>query len=184
MKKYRLKADIPGHKAGEIFERGDSGVMYDAEGSVAYTASEVRSHPDIMDWFEEVSERWEPEPGETYYAIDGAGNVCKMVNAIQYATNDALTIGNCFRTEEEAEQRRKWLKAEAVLRADTADQRPSWGDPTHLMYQVFYDYEDEKLGIAGISYCRKCPFAFDNRDDAERSIAEHKAEWLTFLGVE
>lgn len=184
MKKYRLKADIPGHKAGEIFERGDSGMMYDAEGSVTYTASELHRRPGIMDWFKEVGNGWVPRDGEDYWGIDDTGKVYRFTNYHQDITDNHLAIDNCYRTEGEAEKRLEWLRAVAVLSADTANQHPSWGDDEWNKYQVYYNYQKGKLLVDCWYDGVNSPFSFDNESDARRSITEHKAEWLTFLGIE
>lgn len=182
MKKYRLKKDIPGHKAGEIFEMGICGDLLDEQGHCAYLKETIERHPGIMDWFEGT--RWKPDSGEHYYAVDEEGGVKKMVNNVQYRTDASLAIGNCFRTEEEAKKHREWLKAVTVLQEDTANQQVNWGKPTCLVWQVHYDYHARMLDVNGVSFCRECPFVFGDKADANRSIDEHKKEWLTFLGVD
>lgn len=182
MKKYKLKHDIPGYKAGTMLEMRSSG-LYELGGLIAYDAGQLRAHPDIMDWFEEVGERWEPEDG-SYYWFANTDGTTSHANWINCASDRShLALGNCFRTKEEAEAHLKWLKAVAVLRADIANQRPDWLGWKDV-FMVRYSHKTKELFAAVIESVQSAPFVFDNMDDAKRSIAEHMSEWLTFLGVE
>lgn len=183
MRKFRLKLDIPGHTAGEIFTITEAGGLLDAGEYLVFTGEEISRHPDIMDWFEEAENRWRPELGEDYWFVDSYGDVGERVWKSERYDFGRNTMGDVFRTKEEAEAHCKWLMAVAVLRADTADQHPDWA-PEETNWFVAYNHSCKELIVLSCGDIQRLTFAFDNRDDAERSIAEHKAEWLTFLGVE
>lgn len=184
MKKYKLKSDIPGHKAGEVFELTYDGAMLDPDGVTAYTASDIQDHPDIMDWFEEVKGSWMPEFGEGYWFVGDDGSMhSRACHGDEYDLG-RRTHGNVFHTQEEAEKHRKWLEAVAVLRADTANQPTDWKNADFDKWQVYYNHPKERLVACAYYEGKHAPFVFNNVDDAQRSIAEHEAEWRTFLGVE
>ena len=47
---------------------------------------------------------WKPMVDYPYYYICASGKVCNTINDGTFADKDIISIGNCFRTEKEAEQ--------------------------------------------------------------------------------
>lgn len=188
MKRYKLLKDLPIFKAGDIFILIDSGsLIHESDGVVAYSWSTIDKFPNILtDWFEEVNEsiRWKPEMGQTYYHIGGDGRVYDDTWVNDSAVdNGRFEIGNCFKTEEEAKRVIEYLKALTTVRGDAISKftkdRNNW--------YVYYNTNLNSLmssiscsmlnnGIFGLTY-------FATRDDARRSIEQHKNEWLTIFGV-
>ena len=188
MKRYKLKRDLPTFKAGEIFHLSGMGnLIHESDGVVAYSWSTIGKFPNILtDWFEEIKEptRWEPETDQTYYGIGIGGSIFSEYWNDLTVDHDRFEIGNCFESREEAEQVKEYLKALAVVRGDATSKFDKVGNN----FCVFYDTTNNYLtmgvescdmgnGIFGLPY-------FATVEDAQRSIKQHKNEWLTIFGVE
>ena len=188
MKRYKLKRDLPTFKAGEIFHLSGMGnLIHESDGVVAYSWSTIGKFPNIMtDWFEEIKEstRWKPELGYKYYLSDSNGSIYDSVWSNDYIDRSRSGIGNCFQTEDEAKRVVEYLKALAVVRGDATSKFDKVGNN----FCVFYDTTNNYLtmgvescdmgnGIFGLPY-------FATVEDAQRSIKQHKNEWLTIFGVE
>ena len=188
MKRYKLKRDLPTFKAGEVFYLSDAGNLFRESDNVpAYGWTILNKFPNILtDWFEEIKEktRWKPEMSHDYYYVSGDGHVYNNYwDDSQFVDNGRFEIGNCFQTREEAERVVEYLKALAVVRGDATSKftkgRSNW--------YVYYDTNLNSLvssiscstldnGIFGLPY-------FATREDAQKSIEQHRNEWLTILGV-
>ena len=190
MKRYKLKRDVPAFKAGTECYIEESGNMVPCRG-ISYTIvhkDQLEKFPNILtDWFEEIKEptRWKPEMGQTYYHVGGDGFVYSdtWVNG-SAVDNGRFEIGNCFKTEEEAERAAEYLKALAVVRGDATGK---FVRGTSNWY-VYYDVHCKRLGVSSDYYCNKngifgLPY-FATEEDAQRSIEQHKSEWLTIFGIE
>lgn len=193
MKRYKLKRDLPTFKAGEIFYISDTGNLFDrnflhAKSShIVYSFKEIEKFPNILtDWFEEVREstRWKPEMHQVYRYINTNSSVSGSTWTDDYFDNGRFEIGNCFQTKEEAERVVKYLKALAVVRGD-ATKKFVKGENN---WYVYYDTDSNSIhssiscsmldnGIFGLPY-------FATKEDAQRSIEQHKNEWLTIFGIE
>lgn len=187
-KRYKLKRDLPTFKAGEIFYISDSGnLLRESDNVPAYSWSTIDKFPNILaDWFEEVKEptRWKPVPGDTYWSLDGVGYVNYYESSGGTYTASRVSIGNCFQTREEAEKAVEYLKALAVVRGDATSEFVKYNDnwfigydPEHKSIEAFCNAYTARNGIFGLPY-------FATKEDAERSIEQHKNEWLTIFGIE
>ena len=188
MKRYELKKDLPTFKAGETFHLSGMGnLIHESDGVVAYSWSTINKFPNILtDWFEEIKEttRWKPKKNHNYYCVSGDSYVAEDVwYGGQCVDDDRFEIGNCFETEEEAEQVVEYLKALAVVRGDATSKFTKGRDNFFVAYNYTFnclDVSDNsyliKNGIFGLPY-------FATKEDARRSIEQHKKQWLTIFGV-
>ena len=187
MKRYKLKRDIPAFKAGEVFYLSDAGNLFRESDNVpVYGWTIIDKNPNILtDWFEEIKEstRWKPRIGQKYYLLDSNGSVYDSVWSNDYIDRNRSEIGNCFQTEEEAERVVEYLKALAVVRGDATSKFIKGEDNWYVSYDANVN-----------SLCPECTFLrtwngifglpyFATREDAQRSIEQHKNEWLTIFGV-
>lgn len=189
MKRYKLKRDIPAFKAGEVFYLSDAGNLFRESDNVpVYGWTIIDKNPNILtDWFEEIDEstRWKPEMGHDYYYISGVGHVYDdFWDDSQFVDRGRFEIGNCFQTNEEAEQVVEYLKALAVVRGDATSKfekaRRNWRvyyDSVYKYLAIESNFSDINNGIFGLPY-------FATEEDAQRSIELHRNEWLTIFGVE
>lgn len=188
MKRYKLERDLPTFKAGDMFYLNEAGsLIHESDGAVAYNWITIDKFPNILaDWFEEIKEstRWKPEDKETYYYVGNTGDVYS--SNWNYFTIDQgrFDIGNCFKTEEEAEQVAEYLKALAIVRGDETSKfvkdKGNWfvGYDTILKsLKPSFNVYEVRNGVFGLPY-------FATKKDAERSIEQHKNEWLTIFGFE
>ena len=188
MKRYKLKRDLPTFKAGDRFVLIDSGsLIHESDGVVAYSWTTLDKFPNILtDWFEEINEstRWKPDRNQKYYYLGFGGSVYHDTWANgSPIDNGRFEIGNCFQTEEEAEQVAEYFKALAVVRGDATSEFVKYNDnwfigydPEHKSIDAFCNPYTDRNGIFGLPY-------FATIEDARRSIEQHKNEWLTIFGV-
>lgn len=188
MKRYKLKKDTPAFKAGTECYIEEAGNMVPCHG-ISYTIvhkDQLEKNPNILtDWFEEVNEstRWKPEIDEEYYCLGKDGSVAPDEWTGISIDDDRFDIGNCFKTEEEAEQVVEYLKALAVVRGDATKEFVKGERNWFVFYNVTagyldfgYDYSDIRNGVFGLPL-------FATEEDAQRSIEQHRNEWLTIFGV-
>lgn len=187
-KRYKLKRDLPTFKAGEMFYISDAGNLFrESDNITAYSRTTLDKFPNILtDWFEEIKEstRWKPGAAYKYYLSDSNGSAHDSVWANDYIDRSRFEIGNCFQTKEEAEKAVEYLKALAVVRGDATTKFVEGNENWHVCYETRGNYLysrcnfcDETNGIFGLPY-------FDTEEDAQRSIEQHKNEWLTIFGIE
>lgn len=189
MKRYKLKKDTPAFKAGTECYIEEAGNMVPCRG-ISYTIvhkDQLEKNPNILDdWFEEVKEptRWKPEKDDTYYFISNDGRAMDdMWFYNSGVDHNRFNFGNCFQTKEEAERVVEYLKALAVVRGDATSEFVKYNDnwfigydPEHKSIDAFCNPYTARNGIFGLPY-------FATREDAQRSIEQHRNEWLTIFGV-
>lgn len=187
MKRYKLLKDLPTFNAGEIFYLSEVGnLIRESDNVPAYSWTTLDNFPNILtDWFEEVNEskRWKPETDQKYYFIRTSGYVYDSIWTDDSIDNGRFEIGNCFQTEEEAEKVTEYLKALAVVRGDGTSNPARNSNNWHVSYDIAtkclytsFSFNTARNGIFGLPY-------FATKDDAQRSIEQHKNEWLAIFGV-
>ena len=189
MKRYKLVKDLPTFNAGDVFYLNEAGsLIHESDGVVAYNWITIDKFPNILtDWFEETKEltRWKPEKFQNYYHVGGDGFVYSDTWANGSAVdNGRFEIGNCFKTEEETKRSAEYLKALATVRGGATSKfvkdKGNWfvGYDTILKsLKPSFNVYEIRNGIFGLPY-------FATQEDAQRSIEQHKKEWLTIFGVE
>lgn len=187
MKRYKLKKDLPTFNAGDVFYLSEVGnLIRESDNVPDYSWTTLDNYPNILtDWFEEIKEstRWKPEMNQDYCFIDSDGSVfCNRWDDC-IIDDGRFEIGNCFQTKEEAERVVEYLKALAVVRGDATTKFVRGKSNYYVVYNTTYnclDISDNcyfiKDGIFGLPY-------FATREDAQRSIEQHRNEWLTIFGV-
>ena len=189
MKRYKLKKDTPAFKAGTECYIEEAGNMVPCRG-ISYTIvhkHQLEKNPNILtDWFDEVKEstRLNPEMGQKYYFLDSDALVYNNIWADDSIDHSRSEIGNCFQTEKEIDRAVEYLKALAVVRGDATKKFVKGERNWFVFYNVTadyldfgYDYSDIRNGVFGLPL-------FATEEDAQRSIEQHKKEWLTIFGVE
>lgn len=124
---------------------------------------------------ERGNEEWQPGQNETYYV---PGCSISTENDGTETDKGMIRAGLAFKTEEESERMAKWLEAVKVLRRDS---ERSMRTPTVDLDRYFV-WVNQTLGV-GCLWGTACwnPFSFSSREDAEKSMEEHREEWLTFF---
>lgn len=188
MKRYKLKEDTPAFKAGTECYIEEAGNMVPCRG-ISYTIvhkKQLKQNPNILDdWFEEIKEsnRWKPDENQKYYFLDSNGLVYDSIWADDSIDRNRSDIGNCFETKEEAERVVEYRKALATVRGDATKEFVKGERNWFVFYNVTadyldfgYDYSDIRNGVFGLPL-------FATEEDAQRSIEQHRNEWLTIFGV-
>lgn len=117
------------------------------------------------------NKKWKPKDGERYYVIDITGVVSDRFNNFITVTDSALAIGNCFKTEEEAEfavERLKVLEELKEFSYEFSDEE--WNDLFIDKYFICYDCSKSYINI---SYAHKLKIAniyFKTREAARKAI--------------
>ena len=188
MKRYKLKEDTPAFKAGTECYIEEAGNMVPCRG-ISYTIvhkDQLEKNPNILtDWFEEIKEstRWKPKMDQEYYCLGSNSSVIPDDWCDLDIDRNRFETGNCFQTEEEAEKVVEYLKALAVVRGDATKKFVKGERNWFVFYNVTadyldfgYDYSDIRNGVFGLPL-------FATEEDAQRSIEQHKDEWLTIFGI-
>lgn len=186
MKLYKLLKDLPTVKAGAIFKEKikiDGTRVLKTCGSGHKHSILVREIDNFDEWFESTSSiSWNLKWGDRYWYIDYWGNV----NYRNYADAiiDRLNIdnGNVYYTEEECKKAHERKLAEVRLRK-TSTFEPDFKNGNGG-WIVGYDHRLEELTCDSID-CTDYgePVRYATRIDAQKSIKEHKADWLKYFGI-
>ena len=88
---------------------------------------------------------WKPESGEDYYVIHESGRILHCANFSHVILDEDYELGNCFKTEEEAEKVVRHLKTRAKLQriADRLNngEKIDWKSNNTTKYFLLFDYE-------------------------------------------
>jgi hypothetical protein len=114
-KQYRLLKDLPGVKAGTVYDyESDYGRYTGADHTMNSSGHELDMIDAIVvennpEWFEVV--RWKPKDGEEYYFFNDSELTIWMGNWLCcFLDEKRWFVGNCFPTKEEAEQARERVR--------------------------------------------------------------------------
>lgn len=182
MKYYKLINDIPMFKEGDLFFiHPEEGCLLQKDTlRLAYHKKTLEKNPEILkDWFEEIEEsknkRWRAKKFETYWFINGYGEI-EYDDEYGLNTNDNLyAIGNYFKTAKEADDYRKYLIARQVLLDDAEGGKFIEGGKN---WHAFYDTTSETYAIAsGMSYYFPGVICFKNGGSLYKSLKEHEEQW-------
>lgn len=185
MKYYRLNKDWEPFKEGDKFKYDD-----ERDGQCTLVSNDAVSACIPSDYLDELPGlSWEPKDGENYYHMNDSGNsrINTYYESSDYDRN-RRSIGNFFKTREDAEAAIAWLKARQRLIESGArfiNSRDAGTD--RECFIVYFDVSGEKLTIEDILLNEHSVYQkrlyFDDRQLADRSIKEHRNDWLTYLGV-
>lgn len=188
MKRYKLKRDLPTHKAGCIFALTDNAlVSLNPEDRLCsiYHTPDLEAYPNILtDWFEEIPEEpktvWDLKTYDIFYVIEDGRVADGIWNCSDYTRN--RDAGDVFLTREEAEKELARRKAKQILLRDTKGFKPNWKEYDYGV-AVFWDVVHNKLVYNWAEY-NDGTIRFRTDEDAEASIAAHEKEWKIYLEVE
>lgn len=193
MKRYKLLKDLPTFKAGDLFYISQYGdLIHDGGdfGVTAYARQTLDMFPNILtEWFEEIQEEstdsihWRPENGDIYWFVGIEGKTNHDFWTGTPADFWRYGLGKIYRTKEECEKARDRQLAEVRLHR-TSTFKPDFENGKGG-WIVFYDHECKTLAIFKIGcYDSGEPVHYATREEAEKSIKEHKKDWLTYFNVE
>lgn len=180
MKYYTLKKDLPTFRAGDEFYLSENGnlISVEKEPLVAYSRQTLEKFPNILtDWFEKID--------IGFYLAD-SGEIIKYDGEEDpYYLNYRKSIGNDFKTEEEAKKHKEYLIALQTIKDDTEGFVPDWKDENQFKRYGYYDHNDSCLELNNVFIFQKQGAVyFGTKESIEKSFKKHRKEWLIVLGVE
>lgn len=194
MKRYKLLKDLPYAKAGEIFKEMDS------DGRLVLAPEDWDQHrhkiyiSDIKKfdkWFKEVE-----NISDHFYIILGG-----KVAAIKYIDfsfdketeqqymdkkDECKSVGNYFKTKEEAEKYLEYLKAKTIIKQDTKGFEPNWNNSKQKKYLGRYCglIRKQALDWTVINTYTYSTIFFRTLKDIKESFKKHPEEWKFYLTYE
>ena len=192
MKRYMLKIDIPFARAGDMVEMWSDGTMaFVGDPTLPrFNKKDVRM---FTTWFEEIKELELPEE---FFCIDIDKAICYSYSFFQHSENTRQeyirftekykSVGNYFKTKEEAEKYLEYLKAKEVIKQDTKDFKPNFNNTEQPKYFGRYGGLIEKPTLdwnITRSYTYSTIF-FRTLEDIKESFKKHPEEWKIYLAYE
>lgn len=179
-KYYKLKKDLPTFKAGEEFYLNENGNLISVENEplVVYSRQTLEKFPNILtDWFESAN--------IGFYLDEGGYIVEYDEDEDPYYLNYRKSIGNDFKTIEEAKEYKKYLVALQIIKDDAKGFEPDWGSTSLRKVYGFYDHVCSDIDYAiDYDYKNQGSIYFNSAEGIKDSFKKHRKEWLIVLGVE
>jgi hypothetical protein len=118
---------------------------------------------------------WKPNKNEKYCYIGGDGDIYHTVNVNLTVDDCIFSIGNYFKTDEEAEHMVEKLKVIKELQdfaIENRDEEIDWVDNEQDKWAICYDIEDKEIAYESGKKIKSVPFNvyFATEQDCERAI--------------
>ena len=132
---------------------------------------------------------WKPEYNVFYFCISEYGSVVNNTWENDYMDNGCYGIGNCFKTEEEAEFALEKAKVETELRRfaeENNEYEIDWKDKKQEKWFIFYNCKEENINtmyVYDFCICNICFTSEEIARQAIKSIGEKRLKKYYF-GVE
>lgn len=130
---------------------------------------------------EEKPKAWKPKCDETYYYIISNGDIsCINWGHCGDIDYDAYSIGNCYRTREEALFAVEKLKVIIELKrfAEEHNEKIDWNNSGKKKYYLYYDYSANNIVCKFKQYTRMSTIYFSSSDIAQQAIKTIGADRL------
>jgi len=123
-----------------------------------------------------------PKKGDEYFIIN-RNTVDGYIWGDDSIDQGYLSIGNIFRTKQEAEKHLTYLKALQVLKGDTKGYEWKYREQDYG-YVVTYSCIFKTFHFEFGTMARESQVRFRTEEDAKESVKLHEKEWRIVLGVE
>lgn len=117
--------------------------------------------------------RWKPKDGDVYYGVVADGTIKRITWDNDIVDCGYYKIGNCFKTEEEAQKELDRRFAEQEL-LDMCD----WEKETDLAWSIIYSIE---RGGFDVVYHHYSPYRFASEESAQKAIDTLGTEKLKLI---
>ena len=98
----------------------------------------------------------------------------------EYLEQRRKTMGNYFKTREEAGECLSYLKARAIIKQDTKGFKPDWSNYEHKFCGA-WDLLSNRLFFHPVMTSKQSTIYFRTKEDIEESFKKHPDEWKTYL---
>lgn len=125
---------------------------------------------------QEEPKPWKPEVGEEYFAVEdfavkGGADIARYTYCEDSIDESNIQFGNCFRTEERAEQvaekMRLLLRLEQLHDMLCPDYEPDYEDDDEVKFHVYFSHFLDRYDIScSTSRENPCMVAFDTKKNA------------------
>ena len=116
---------------------------------------------------------WKPEVEEKYFYIGNTLETGKYLNGGDPVDDKLITVGNCFRTKERAEQVaekiRLLLRLEQLHDMLCPDYVPDWNNDGELKFCLGYDHADDCWLVDYFNVTQYPTVYFDTNENAEKA---------------
>ena len=127
---------------------------------------------------EPKSKDWKPKKGDKYYYISNAGFIFHCAyneDNEEFIDKANISMGNCFKTEEEAKHMVEKLKVIHELQKfayENNEKEIDWNDAKQYKYYLVYATEDGELYVDYAAYSKREPFNiyFTSSEIAKKAI--------------
>lgn len=132
------------------------------------------------------SKVWKPEMNEQYYLVTTFGDISCFNWDDDSGDNDLYSIGNCYRTEEEAEFAMERMKVVAELERYTQEHNNGeidWTGEAASYYRLSYDHRDNDIFVDNNTILQATATYFTSREialDAIKAIGEDRIKKYLF----
>lgn len=128
---------------------------------------------------EEKPKVWKPEDKKEYYFINAGGCICDDIWTNCILDNNLYAIGNCFKTEKEAEFALEKLKVIAELKrfAQERNDKIYWNNGS-WKYYIAYDYTANKVIYMSAMTSKRNDIYFTSEEIAQQAIKTIGADRL------
>lgn len=157
--------------------------IYLKDGNIKFNnfTQETIANTLVEDWEvveEPKSKDWKPKKGDKYYYISNTGFIFHCAyneDNEEFIDKANISMGNCFKTEEEAKHIVEKLKVIHELQKfayENNEKEIDWNGSKQYKYYLVYDTEDEELYVDYAVYCKREPLNiyFTSSDIARKAL--------------
>lgn len=135
------------------------------------------------------SKMWKPKCGELFFYISGRGDIFSSIWINSYICSEYYSIGNCFKTKEEAEFALEKVRVETELRRfaeENNEYEIDWKDKKQEKWFISYNCKEEIINpICAYDFCI-CNIYFTSEEIAKQAVGYVGEERLKkyYFGIE
>lgn len=115
--------------------------------------------------------RWKPNENEQYYYICSDGVVVHGYNGKDTSCKNRISVGNCFKTMEEAKFEAERLKVIAELKEFTFEPA-DWKDRNQGKYVLAYDHIEKKITYCILMWIQRDNLYFETKEIMKKAIEQ------------
>lgn len=121
-----------------------------------------------------VSKMWRPEYDDRYFIIAEDGKISTRWDRNKKLTDDTIAMGNCFKTQEEAEFEAECRRVETKLRQFAMENNEDidWSDNESTKWFITYDHTNNCVDVDYYHILQSADVYFSSRTFAEKAIKE------------